>query len=344
MKQLDGQRPNSWQIHQQALCRAPSQGAVVCSGSMDQSRFIWALCFIQQVNSLLVKFRGLPLVWGGGRVENGEKLKRCTHRMSRLIGRRHHHTITDGQSQKEVSDVDEHVSDHAAAEDTGPGLDVIGQLVVVVLRLSSERNILHSCGRQHQEDGNQRDFWLEGLHHRDKVENSKEDEVDVGYTFTAEVAVSPTSCSLVLTEGHSPTEDLRHVAVDLLVKQIPPVVLQSVFDGDNSEHHHQRDHASYSCWWGPYRANTVLLVPLDLCLEVWASRELLVGRPSAGEYQPRPGSSAKSARQRCRTQWSCSIYTAGLYGHLEDRVCAAVAQQISQLKPGPEERCFDHHG
>lgn len=39
--------------------------------------------------------------------------------------------------------------------------------------------ILDSCHCQYQCDGNHSDLWLEGFHHRNKVESGKEDEVDV---------------------------------------------------------------------------------------------------------------------------------------------------------------------
>lgn len=41
-------------------------------------------------------------------------------------------------------------------------------------------NILDSCHWQHQYDRSQSNLRLEGLHHRNKVESSKEDEVDIG--------------------------------------------------------------------------------------------------------------------------------------------------------------------
>lgn len=41
-------------------------------------------------------------------------------------------------------------------------------------------DILDSRHWQHQYDRSQSDLWLEGLHHRNKVECSKEDEVDIG--------------------------------------------------------------------------------------------------------------------------------------------------------------------
>lgn len=68
--------------------------------------------------------------------------------------------------------------------------------------------------------------------------------------------------------------------------------------------------ALYSCWWGPWRAYTVLCLALILCGELRVPSELLLGRPLAAEYQPRLKSPCRSCRQRWRTQWSLSIRTA----------------------------------
>lgn len=50
---------------------------------------------------------------------------------------------------------------------------------------------------------------------------------------------------LKLTKLHSPTEHLCNIVVDLLVEQIPSIVFQGIFDGDNSENHHQRNHGNF---------------------------------------------------------------------------------------------------
>lgn len=44
---------------------------------------------------------------------------------------------------------------------------------------------------------------------------------------------------------YSPTEDLNHVAVDLLIRQVASIVLQGVFDADDGEDHQQRNHGDF---------------------------------------------------------------------------------------------------
>lgn len=47
------------------------------------------------------------------------------------------------------------------------------------------------------------------------------------------------------SEVHSPREHPHDIVVDLLVEQISSVVFKSIFDGDDSENHQQRNHGDF---------------------------------------------------------------------------------------------------
>lgn len=49
---------------------------------------------------------------------------------------------------------------------------------------------------------------------------------------------------LKLIQAYSPTVDSHYVVVDLLVILVASVVLQAIFEGDNAENYHQRNHGN----------------------------------------------------------------------------------------------------